>query len=318
MNVMRTEALVRIRQQQVDLTGTNLELAELRRSVGAAGAAEVHRWAAELATARAGYIDALSNRSMSWRRLSRILDEPLTTRWSPKEPEIAAAIGVLGGADDAALLDTQNGYDRLSTTLVEDCLERSPELAALTAAITAQERRFAAAKRATYSPTVAASADLSQILVKDTSGGIDLGELADLIPEFDDTSWQVGVAAGLPIVTGGANKARRIKAQEELFALRTDQRNAEEKLGQRTLSALDTATASWATISLRRQAAEAASQTLELVRDAYGRGAASILDLLDAQNNALTAELAAETSVFDFLDDWAEVRRSVAGLPVEP
>ena len=60
--------------------------------------------------------------------------------------------------------------------------------------------------------------------------------------------------------------------------------------------------------------ADAAAKTLELVQDSYGRGAASILDLLDAQNAALTAEFAAETSVYDFLDDWAEVRRSIGEL----
>lgn len=49
------------------------------------------------------------------------------------------------------------------------------------------------------------------------------------------------------------------------------------------------------------------------MRDAYARGAASILDLLAAQNNSLGAELAAVTSMYDFLDDWAEVRRAVAG-----
>lgn len=317
MNVMRTDALVRIRQQQVDLTRTNLELARLRRSVGAAGAAEVYRWDAELATARAGLLDAIATNSLSERQLSRLLDEPLTTHWNPKDPETAVALEILGGADDAALLATPDGYDRLSGSLVEDGLLRSPELAALDAAILAQERGFKAAKRASYAPTVAASADVSQILAKDTSGGIDLGDLADLMPEFDDTSWQVGVQASLPLVTGGANKAKRVRAHEELFALQTDRRNAEEKLSQRTLSALDAATASWSTISLRREAADASLKTLDLVRDAYGRGAASILDLLDAQNNALTAELAASTSVYDFLDDWAEVQRSVADLEID-
>jgi len=193
-------------------------------------------------------------------------------------------------------------------------MARAPELAALEAAITAHGRAFKAAKHAYYVPTIAAKADISQILAKDTSGGLDLGEIGDLIPDFDDTAWQVGVRAALPVVTGGANKARRVKAQEELFALRIDHRNAVEKLSQRTLSALDTATASWSTISLRQQAADAAGKTLELVRDAYARGAASIIALLDAQNNALTSELAAETAVYNFLDDWAEVQRSVAGL----
>jgi len=316
MNVMRTDALVRIRQQQVDLTRTNRELASLRRSVGSAGAAEVYRWEAELATARAGYLDSLSAKSMSERQLSRLLDEPLTTRWSPKQPLTDPTLEVLGGANDAGLLDTPDGYDQLTSLLVEQGLARAPELAALDAAIAARERAFKAAKHAYYVPTVAAKVDVSQILAKDTSGGLDLGEIGDLIPEFDDTAWQVGVQAALPVVTGGANKARRVQAQEELFALRTDHRNVEEKLSQRTLSALDTATASWSTISLRQQAADAAGKTLELVRDAYSRGASSIIALLDAQNNALTSELAAETAVYNFLDDWAEVQRSVAGLTV--
>ncbi len=314
MNVMRTDALVRIRRDQVDLTRTNRELAQLRRSVGAAGAAEVYRWEAELATARAGLLDAISANSISERQLSRLLDEPLTTRWSPKEPEISATLETLGGERDAALLGTPDGYDRLASILVTQGLDRAPELAALDAAITAQERSYKAAKRAYYAPTVAARADVNQVLAKDTSGGLDLGDIGDLIPEFDDTSWQLGVQAALPVVTGGANKARRVQAQEELFALQTDRRNAEEKLSQRTLSALDTATASWSTISLRSEAADAASKTLELVRDAYARGAASIIDLLDAQNNALTSELGAVTAVYTFLDDWAEVQRSVAGI----
>lgn len=314
LDVLRTEALVRIRRQQVDLTRTHRELARIRRTVGAAGAAEVYRWEAELATARAGLLEAISASSLTERQLSRLLDEPLTTRWNPKETEIRTTLEVLGGVSDAALLDTPLGYDRLSSSLVEEALANAPELAALDAVIAAQDRGLTAAKRASWAPDIGLRADLNQILAKDTSGGADLGEIADLIPEFDDTSWQVAVQAGLPIVTGGANKARRIRAHEELFALRTDRRNAEEKLSQRSLSALDTAIASWSTISLRRQAADAASQTLELVRDAYRRGAASIIDLLDAQNNALSSELGAVTAVYDFLDDWAEVQRSVARL----
>ena len=164
--------------------------------------------------------------------------------------------------------------------------------------------------------SVALQADVGHILAKDDTGGLelgDLGELGDLIPSLDDTSWQVAVSARLPLATGGANKARRLQAGEELAALRLDHRNARSKLAQRALAALDVATASFSTLSLRREAADAAHRTQELVQDAYSRGAASILDLLDAQNHALTAELVAKTSVFDFLDDWAEVRRAAGG-----
>ena len=311
--VLRTGALIRVRKQQVDLTRTNLELARLRRSLGATAASEVHRWEAELATARAGVLEALSLHRSSERQLSRLLNEPLATRWGAQQPELPAALDALGGADAVALLETLEGYDRLLSSLVEEALEKAPELAALEAAISAQERAWQAARRASYAPTVGLEAELSEILAKDTDRGVDLGDFGDLIPESEDTSWQVGLQASLPIATGGGNRARRVRAGEELAALRIDRHNTREKLAQRALAALDTATASWSTISLRRQAAEAATQTQELVRAAYARGAASILDLLDAQNNALDAELAAVTSVYDFLDDWAEVQRAVAG-----
>ena len=47
--------------------------------------------------------------------------------------------------------------------------------------------------------------------------------------------------------------------------------------------------------------------------DQYSRGAVDILDLLDAQNSLLRAELAAANSVYDFLVDWMEVERA-AGM----
>ena len=305
--VLSTDALIEVRQEQVDLTRKNLELAELRRS------AEIYRWEAELATARAGLLEALAANKASERQLSRLLDEDLTISWQPTSRGLDVALEALGGAEDAELLSNPDGYAMLIERLLEATLERSPELAALESVLAAQERVELAARRASYLPSIGLQADLSHILAKDDTGGLDLGDIGDIIPELDDTAWQVAIQASLPLVTGGANKARSIQASEELAALRLDLRNAQSKLAQRTLSSIDAATASFSTLSLRREAADAALRTQELVQDAYSRGAASILDLLDAQNNALNADLAATISVYDFLDDWAEVRRAVAG-----
>jgi hypothetical protein len=62
LDLMRTEALVRIRQDDVDLNRANLDVARLRRSVGAAGSAEIYRWEAQLAAARAALLEARSTR----------------------------------------------------------------------------------------------------------------------------------------------------------------------------------------------------------------------------------------------------------------
>ena len=64
-------------------------------------------------------------------------------------------------------------------------------------------------------------------------------------------------------------------------------------------------------IRLSRDAAEAARKNLDLVKDSYSRGVMSILDLLDAQNASLVAELGAANAVYDFIVDLMEVERSV-------
>jgi len=314
MDLMRTEALVRIRQDDVDLNRANLNVARLRHSVGAAGTAEIYRWEAQLAAARAALLEAHSTRRLAERQLSRLLDRPLTLQWRPRTPGLDEGLLALGGVDTAPLLDNPHGFVQLTTDLLEQGLAASPELTALDAAIAAQHRAYTATKRRYYAPDVALAAGVDQIVAKyegdDDAGGLPPG----LLPSIDDTAWNVGVKINLPVITGGANKARRIRADEELRGLRLQRRNVNLKISQRILSALDKAAASWPAISLRRQSADAAAQTLLLVQDAYGRGAASILALLDAQNAALTAEFAAETAVYVFLEDWAEVQRSVADL----
>ncbi|UCC85495.1 MAG: TolC family protein [Gemmatimonadota bacterium] len=65
-----------------------------------------------------------------------------------------------------------------------------------------------------------------------------------------------------------------------------------------------------ANIGLSRDAADAARNNFELVQDSYSRGAASIIDLLDAQNTALIAELRAANAIYDFLIQLMNVERA--------
>jgi translation elongation factor EF-4 len=69
--------------------------------------------------------------------------------------------------------------------------------------------------------------------------------------------------------------------------------------------------ASYTAIGLARESADAARRNFELVQDSYGRGVVSIIDLLDAQNAALEAELAAADALYQFFDDLLTHQRSV-------
>jgi outer membrane protein TolC len=83
-----------------------------------------------------------------------------------------------------------------------------------------------------------------------------------------------------------------------------------ERLTQRIRSTLEAARGSYPGIGLSRQAAAAAARNLELVSDAYARGAVSILEVLDAQNAALNADLQAASAAYDFLIDLMRAQRA--------
>ena len=64
-------------------------------------------------------------------------------------------------------------------------------------------------------------------------------------------------------------------------------------------------------ITLLRRAAEAARNNLDLVADTYTQGRVSLVDLIDAQTNALNAEQGAADAVNDYLLDLMRVERAM-------
>jgi outer membrane protein TolC len=117
--------------------------------------------------------------------------------------------------------------------------------------------------------------------------------------------------ASVPLFEGLGKFAQKAQAHKELESLKLQRRSLVEKVEQRVRSAMHLAGASRAGIKLSQDAAEAAKKNMELVTDAYSRGAANILDLLDAQNAALTADLAAANALYDHMLDLMEVERAI-------
>jgi outer membrane protein TolC len=186
--------------------------------------------------------------------------------------------------------------------MAQEALDASPELKALDAVAAAQRRALKAADRSFYLPTLALQASASDVF--STSGA------GTIVPGFDELRWTVGFALTYPLLTGGARFSARSQTAEELAGIETERRAVAQRVESRVRSALHTMGAARANIGLSRDAAEAARNNFELVQDSYGRGAASIIDLLDAQNTALIAELRAASAIYDFLIQLMNVERA--------
>ena len=73
--------------------------------------------------------------------------------------------------------------------------------------------------------------------------------------------------------------------------------------------AMEQVGSSYAAIDLTAEAARASVENLRLVTDAYSKGARSVTDLVDAQNNSLFAELSAAEAKYIYLSDVITVLR---------
>jgi outer membrane protein TolC len=306
LNLLRAETFERIQRDNLKLTRHNLELARTRESIGVSGASEVYRWESQIATSQKNVLEAQSSVTLARIALNQLrhrpLDEPFVTQETGLEdPNLSVSAGPF-----PQYLDNTHAVNVFQDLLVQEGISQAPELLALEALIGAQRRVRQNARRAQRLPDVLASAGVNHRLTESGAGADALSARPD-----DDTEWTATLSLAFPLYAGGAKRAALVQATEELARLNLVRKSVTEQIEQRIRSAVHVAVTSFRSIQLTRAAAEAARKNLDLVTDAYSRGVLSILDLLDAQNATLVAELSASNAVFDFLVDLMEVQRAV-------
>jgi outer membrane protein TolC/ABC-type uncharacterized transport system substrate-binding protein len=305
-NVLRAKTIERLFKDNLKLTLANLERSRIRMSTGVAGPDEVYRWETKLATDKMDVLEKESRTLDTMEALNRILNRPLQELFIAEETDLSDPLLI---ASDKLFFQCMNNpkyLHQFRKFAVSEALVLRPELKAYDAAIKARERLKKAAGREFWLPEFSVEGQVEQFF---SEGGS--GQRSDFDDGLDDTDWQVGVFARLPLFEGGRKSATLGKTGEELAGLKIDRQDAAERIGQDVLNALNGTRASYPGISLSREAADAARRNLRLVTDSYIEGIKSIIDLLDAQNQALSAEQGAANAVYNFLIDLMGVQRAM-------
>lgn len=311
LNVLRAKVLAAVERANVRTTRSNLELAELRQRTGAATASDVYRWQAELAQGRRAVLDADARVQVAQLELNRVLNRPLEEPFQTAEATVADPELLASEPRLLTYFANAETFRVFRDFTVAEGVAASPELRGLEAAIAAQSRAHTAAGRSFWLPTVDLQGWARDVFWRGGAGSAppQLGGMALLAqPGF---TWGLRLQATLPVFTGLRRSAARARTDLELEALTLQRRAAERDVAARIRASMFTAAASWAGIEQARLAAAAARQNLELVTDAYSRGAVPIITLLDAQQAAVSAGEAAANAVYDFLVDLMRVQRAV-------
>lgn len=312
VNVLKAKALERLQKNNLDVTRSNLKLAEVRARIGYSGLSDVYRWQSERATDRQAVVEARNNRAIAEIGLNQLLHRPLEAPMQVQDLTSQDSVFITSDPRMMRYIDNPADFAKLRNFLVLRGFELSPDLKRVTEAIKAQRRLYRSAVNRYRSPTVALTGKAREIFNKSGAGSDNsaLGRLSSEGPP-DDTEWTVGLSLSFPLYEGGSKSAEVDQTREALKQLKLEQKALQEKIEQNIRSALRQAFVSRTSIQLSRVAAQAAQRNLDIITDAYSRGAASVIDLLDAQNAALRADINAINAVYDFLLDLFRAERAV-------
>ena len=318
LNVLRANTFERIQRENLRLTRANLERARVRRTIGAASPAEVFRWEREIARGRSASIQANSQRNVAEMALNQVRHRPLEEPFSTVEVGLDDPSWLTGDTRFFDYFRDRAIFRVFRTFMTREAIAAAPELEGLAAVIDAQRRVQSSTSNSFWAPTVALQANLTGRFAEGGAGRqfspqLPPGapDLSGLFPQANDVNLSLGLNVSLPVFSGGRRFFGRSQSFEELTRLEVQQAAVRERVEQRVRTALHFAGSSYAGIRLAREGADAARNNLELVGDAYSQGLVSIIDLIDAQNAALVADLGAATAVYDFLVDWVEAERAV-------
>ncbi len=311
LDVLKAKRIERIQKENLKLTRKNLERAQIRVSIGAAGPEEVYRWESQLAESRRQVLIAESVSLNTISTVNRVLNRPLSEMFSVEENDFKDPLSILPNRQMLAYMDNPHELNILRKFLVQEGLEISPELQQLEAAISAQERTILLAKREFWLPSVSLFGDVTETFSKGGAGtsAPSLGGIN--LPTNDDTNWTAGVMLSLPLFSGGGKNATLKRSELELTGLNYQRQATSNSIEKLVLNSVYLIRASYPSIRLTMDAAESANRNLTLVTDSYVRGIKSIIDLIDAQNQSLVADQLASNSIYNFLIDLMRVQRSL-------
>jgi outer membrane protein len=260
MDVLRDEAIVALNRAQVGVLDVNLKATKDRFEVGDLTRTDIAQSEARLAAAEAQYRGVEAQLIASRERYVQLVgDAPANLEQPPELPNLPQATDMA----------------------VERALRDNPDLLAATQSV----------KASGYDVKTAQGARLPRI------GGVASGGFNDLLGSGnsvfarDTHSVGVGVQASIPLFEGGAGSARIRQSQARLSQAQEQLIEAERFVIAQTRSAYASWRASNEVIRSSQTQVDANRLALEGVRAENSVGTRTILDILDAERELLSAEV---------------------------
>ena len=302
--VLKAKTARKIRRDNLDLMAENLKISQRREAAGYSGRSDLLRWKSELAQARTLFLSARQDVRLARSGLNRILNIPQGDLYHIQDVSLDDDVfSIYRSKAVESYIKDQEALNRFTRFFIDQCIGNSVAIQALDEKRRAQVHTLTALEQKRFLPQLRFAGNHSRVLSRSGDGSD--------VPGVDpvDDPWDMGIYGELPFYSGGAVSAEIARARVDIRRLETQRAQLALNVEKSARESLANLIVSVVALENSREAARYAGENLELVQDAYAKGTVTVVELADAQNNALTSDLNFLDSTYDYLVRLFSVER---------
>lgn len=304
-NALISKANLQIQSQNLNLTKKNLQIANQNFDEGQSGKSDVLRFTSEAAQNTQSLIEATNQLERTYFALNQLLNNPIDYEIDVDEAELGE--GILKNYNYQQLRDVVDDpklREPFIDYLVKIAKENAPEIKSLDYNLQANKRSIKLNSSGRFLPTLALQGQYNRDFNR-------WGKGSTPAPVLND-NYNVGVNLSIPVFNKtqtNINKQIAIIQQDQLTINKGNiELSIEANINNAILNLINEIT----NIEISKVSEATARESLELTQVSYSNGAVNIVQLLDAQNNYLSAQLSQITAVYNYLLSSIQLERDIS------
>lgn len=339
LTVLQAQESVDQAQREVARTDEYVRLAQARQDVGAGTALDVRRAEVQQGRAQIGLVQARNTFATAKLALAQtvgapaIADAGLSTRFALFEPRWEAdELVAMALANNPNLTASRASQKAASTSVRQAQSSYLPSLslgfrtsgsvyqASNLDPLVAQQLNPASLAQCQQDNQIRAAAGLPLRTCRDPSNPIDQQSVREQVGAqygsfpygYNRQPWTASVSVSLPLFTGLSRQVQVEQARAAAADARYQVRSQELQLRTDVRTALRNLETAYTTAQIQARVRATAQEELRLAQERFRFGAASSVEVTDAQTNLAEAERAEINAVYDFHKSLAALEAYVA------
>ncbi len=304
-NVLILKANLQIQARNLGLTKRNLQIADQNFKAGEAGKSDLLRFRSQMAQNTQTLVEAINQFEQSLVFLNQLLNNPVNTEISIEDVDLTSELLKHYNYDNFIdILDDPTLREPFIEFLIEESKTNAPELKALNYNLEATNRNIKLNGSGRFLPTIALQGQYNRVF--DRSG---VGSTAPPGASFLDSNYNLGLNVSIPILNSNQTNINRQTAIIQKDQLAINKENTELNLAANIRSGVLDVINQISNIELSKVSEDTANEALELTQASYSNGAVNIVQLIDAQNNYLNAQIARVSAVYNYMINALQLER---------